>query len=496
MKSNESKNLRPSKLIAKDISESLGRLPPQAPELEEAVLGAILLEKDAINHALAASLAPEHFYFEAHATIYIACLEMFKKSLPIDIRTIIDWLRKDGKLDLISEGAYYIAELTSKVSSAANVDYHIRIVQEKFMKRELIKMGSMIHEQGYSETDIFDNLEEIQKMLFSVDIGRTAQKPVMSAFSLYTNTVKALQSKISHNGLTGIPSGFRPLDAITSGWQRSNLVIIAARPGMGKTSFTMTLAREAARNIPVAVFSLEMASQELMERLISSENKIPNDKLRSGILTALDWEVITKDQGKLSSSKLFIDDTAAISIYELRSKCMRLKHEKDIQMVLIDYLQLMRGDKGGNREQEISSISRGLKSLSKELNIPVIALSQLSRSVETRGGDKRPQLSDLRESGSIEQDSDLVLFLYRPEYYNVTVDEEGMPTQGMCEVIIAKHRSGGTGMVKVKFEKYFTKFSDYDTIQHRDPLPPQDYKSFQVERHKNTFDDKTDDTPF
>lgn len=483
-----------NKLIPRDISDSLGKLPPQCLDLEEIVLGGIMLDKDAINKALASSLKPEHFYDDRHAEIFEACLALFRNSDPIDMRTVVIQLRKTGKIEQVG-GAYYIAELTSKLSTAANIEYHIRVVQEKYMKRSMIQLGAKITQLGYNdETDIWEDIEDAQKDLFALDLGANAQKQIVDILTLYNTTLTALQNKTSNNGITGVPSYFQKLDLITSGWQRSDLILVAARPGAGKTAWMLSVARAAAREVPIVIFSLEMAAQQLMERLISADHSIENDRLRSGILRPEDWQRITADQTKLSSAKLFVDDTPAISIYELRSKCMRLRQEKGIEMVVIDYLQLMRGDRDGNREQEIASISRGLKNLAKELNIPIIALSQLSRAVEMRA-DKRPMLSDLRESGSLEMDSDLCIFLYRPEYYGITVDEEGMPTNGICEVIIGKHRNGGTGMVKIKFEKFFTRFSELE-FQTRVtyPEPPQGtqrgFKDFQVSRREHEFGDE------
>lgn len=461
LKSHRNKN-QPNKLIPQNISESLGKLPPQVREMEEAVLGAIMLEKEAINVALESSLQPDHFYDDRHKEIYTACLGLFSASEPIDLRTVRNQLAKTGKLELIG-GAYFIAELTSKVSSAANISKHIRVVQEKFMARKLIEVASQIHHDAYEDTtDIFDLIEKASNSLYEMDVAKSSQKKILDMVTLMNMTVQNLQAKSSRGGLTGIASGFTLLDRITSGWQKSDLILVGARPGCGKSSWMLSVARTASKEHPVAIFSLEMSSIQLGERLISADYEIENDKMRSGLLQDHEWTRIGHDQTKLSSAKMYIDDTPAISIFELRTKCMRLKREVGLEMIIIDYLQLMTGERSGNREQEISSISKGLKGLAKELNIPVIALSQLSRAVETRA-DKRPMLSDLRESGSLEMDSDLVMFLYRPEYYKITVDENGMPTAGICEIDVAKHRNGGTGMVKVRFLKFFTKFLDLES---------------------------------
>ncbi|HMG89423.1 MAG TPA: replicative DNA helicase [Chryseolinea sp.] len=452
-----------SKLIPRDISESLGKLPPQALDLEEAVLGALMLEKNALN-AVVEFLKPEHFYSEQHKEIYSAIIDLFKSSDPVDMRTVVNQLRKSGKIEVIG-GAYYIAELTSKVSSAANIEYHARVIMEMAIKRELIQVASEIHHNAYEDTtDVFELLDKTEQSIFQIS-DSNLRKNYDNMRNLMTRAIHELQLLKDHkDGLTGVPSGFTALDRMTSGWQRSDLVIIAARPGMGKTAFVVSALRNAAVDfkVPVAIFSLEMASIQLVNRMISAEAELEGEKIKRGSLADHEWTQLVHKTNKLSSAPIFIDDTPALSVLELRAKCRRLKAEHNVQVIVVDYLQLMRGDQGGNREQEIASISRALKGIAKELNVPVLALSQLSRGVETRGGDKRPQLSDLRESGSIEQDADIVMFLYRPEYYKITVDEEGLPTQGMGEVIIAKHRNGSVGSVKLKFIGKYTKFCDFD----------------------------------
>ena len=486
-----------SKILARDIAESLGKLPPQALDLEEAILGALMLEKNALT-AVVEFLRPEHFYSEAHKTIYEAIIDLFKASDPIDMRTVVAQLRKNGKLELV-EGAYKIAELTSKVSSAANIEYHSRIIIEMAIKRDLIKISSQIQKDAFEDTtDVFELLDKTEQSIFQIS-DSNLRKNYDSMKSLMFQATQEIQEKRNHkDGLTGIPSGFSRLDRVTSGWQKSELTIIAARPGMGKTASVVSALRNAAVdfNIPVAIFSLEMASLQLVNRLISAEAELDSEKIKKGNLVDFEWQQLVHKTNRLSSAPIFIDDTAALSILELRAKCRRLKAEHNIQMVVIDYLQLMKGEAGGNREQEIASISRALKGIAKELNVPVIALSQLSRGVETRGGDKRPQLSDLRESGSIEQDADIVMFLYRPEYYKITVDEEGQPTQGMAEVIIAKHRNGSLENVKLEFIGKYTKFADYDSPDGLTPLSSITRES----RLNTTRDDfpprNDDDTPF
>jgi replicative DNA helicase len=485
------------RLIPRDISESLGKLPPQALDLETAVLGAAMLEKKVVLEIIDI-LAAEDFYDDRHKEIWAAIVRLSNKSAPIDMRTVVSELREVGKIELIG-GAYYVAELTSKVSSAANVEYHARVVKEMSLKRNLIRLASEIHHDGYEDTtDVFELIDRVQSQIFEL-LAITGKKSIQSQLQLYTSTLNNLQKKQAGKGVTGTNTGFNDLNRITAGWQDTDLILIAARPGMGKTAFMICASKAAARSgKPAAIFSLEMSAQQLMEREMSSEYDINNDRMRTGFLEDHQWARLGHDPNKLSALPIYIDDTAALSIMELRAKCRRLKAEHGIQLIIIDYLQLMRGErnKGDNREQEIASISRALKGIAKELNLPVIALSQLSRAVETRGGDKRPQLSDLRESGAIEQDADLVAFLYRPEYYNITVDEEGMDTKHAAEVIVSKHRNGGTGTVKIKFEGPYTRFLDWDTA------PARENKLTKITRHEppqieeNRMPYKDPDQPF
>ncbi len=450
-----------------DIGEGLGKVPPQAVELEEAVLGALMLEKDALTEVVDI-LKPESFYVEKNGMIYNAILSLFANSDPVDLLTVTNQLRSSGELELVG-GAYYVTQLTSKVNSAANIEYHARIISEQAIKRELIRISSEIQTDAYEDTtDVFELLDRTEQAMFEVSESNI-RKNYSDMRTLMTQAISDLESlKDKEDGLTGVPSGFTALDRITSGWQRSDLVIVAARPGMGKTAFTLSALRNAAVdfNMPVAFFSLEMGAVQLVNRLISSEAELGSEKLRKGNLADHEWAQLHHKISDLANAPIFIDDTPALSILELRAKCRRLKAQHDIQIIVIDYLQLMSGDtsarKSGNREQEIASISRALKGIAKELNVPVIALSQLSRAVETRGGDKRPQLSDLRESGSIEQDADMVMFLYRPEYYGITEDEEGTPMTGVGEVIIAKNRHGSLEDVRLRFIGQFTKFCDLE----------------------------------
>ncbi|EIM78121.1 replicative DNA helicase [Nitritalea halalkaliphila LW7] len=442
-----------------------GKIPPQAVELEEAVLGALMLEKDALTEVVDI-LKPESFYKDAHKAIYTAILDLFSESSPIDLLTVTNQLRKSGQLE-IAGGAFKVAELTSKVSSAANIEYHARIITEQAMKREMISIASEIQRDAFEETtDVFELLDKMEQSLFEIS-EKNIRKNYSDMRSIMKEAILELEAKKGQkDGLTGVPSGFTALDRVTSGWQKSDLVIIAARPAMGKTAFVLSTLRNAAvdHQRPVVIFSLEMSSVQLVNRLISAEAELDSEKIKKGTLADYEWEQLVHKTSKLAKAPLFVDDTPALSVLELRAKCRKLKAQHDIQMIVIDYLQLMSGDSknsGGNREQEIASISRALKKIAKELSVPVIALSQLSRAVETRGGDKRPQLSDLRESGAIEQDADMVMFLYRPEYYGITEDE-GMSTAGVGEVIIAKHRNGSLETVKLRFIGKYTKFADLD----------------------------------
>lgn len=450
------------------VPQGLGKLPPQALELEEAVLGALMLEKDALTTVIDL-LKPQSFYKDAHQRIFKAILSLFDKSEPIDILTVTQELREQGELEFVG-GAYYVSQLTTRVNSAANIEFHARVITEAAIKRDLISISSEVLGRAFEDTtDVFELLDSTEAKLFEVSESNI-RKNFDDMQSLMHKAIKELEAKKSQKeGLTGVPSGFTALDRVTSGWQPSDLIILAARPAMGKTAFVVSAMRNAAVDFSkgVAIFSLEMSSIQLVNRLISAEAELDSEKIKKGNLAEYEWTQLNHKITRLSQAPIFIDDTPGLSIRELRTKCRRLKAQHDIQMVIIDYLQLMSGNAegskgGGNREQEIASISRALKQLAKELNVPVIALSQLSRAVETRGGDKKPMLSDLRESGSIEQDADMVIFLYRPEYYGITEDEMGNPTLGVGEVIIAKHRNGEVGSVALKFIGKYTKFGNLE----------------------------------
>jgi replicative DNA helicase len=481
-----------------NISE-YGKLPPQAIEVEEIVLGSMMLEKNAVT-AVVDLLKPQVFYKESHQRIFAAISSLFAKSEPIDIITVTNELRIKGDLEIIG-GPYYIAQLTNRVATASNIEFHARIIIEKFIAREMIRISSEIVQDAYQDsTDVFDLLDKAEANLFAVS-EENFRRHYDTMQSLVRKAIDEIQKARSHgDNLTGVPSGFTKLDRITGGWQKSDLIVIAARPGMGKTAFILSMARNMAIDFKkaVAVFSLEMSSVQLVTRLISSETQLPADKLRRGNLEDYEWEQLNAKINKLIDAPIFIDDTAALSIFELRAKCRRLKEQHDIQLIMVDYIQLMTAggtDGKTNREQEISTISRSLKSLAKELNVPVIILSQLNRDLEKRAGSKKPILSDLRESGAIEQDADIVVFIYRPEYYKIENDEYG-PTLGMADVIIAKHRNGALEDVRLKFVNKYAKFEDTEDANFNIPdiLPSSTFEQGGVTTVNKLS--KMDDYPF
>ncbi len=448
----------------------LGKVPPKSIELEMGVLGALMLERDALTSVIDI-LKPDSFYREAHQEIYNSIVQLFNKSEPVDIITVVSQLRKNNKLNAVG-GAHYISYLTNNVGSSANIESHARLIVEYSIRRELISFSSKVQSKAYEDTvDVFNLLDESEQSLF--DVGENLiRKGHSDIRSLVKEAYKELDIRRNQkDGVMGVPSGLIDLDRLTQGWQKSDLVILAARPGMGKTAFMLSTVRNAAvdHNFPVAIFSLEMSGIQLINRLMSSESELEGDKLRRGSLVEHEWQQLMHKTDKLSEAPIYVDDTPALTIFELRAKCRRLKAKHDIQLIVIDYLQLMSGDtssrnKSGNREQEIAAISRALKCLAKELKVPVIALSQLSRAVETRGGDKKPQLSDLRESGSIEQDADMVLFLYRPEYYGLEEGADGEQFEsGYTELIVAKHRNGELRNIGLKYISKFTRFTNRET---------------------------------
>ncbi|MAR64788.1 MAG: replicative DNA helicase [Flammeovirgaceae bacterium] len=485
------KNIRGSKI---DINKNLdlGKLPPQALDLEESVLGALMLEKDALTDVIDI-LKPENFYKDANKEIYKSIIDLFNESEPVDLLTVTSQLKKNGKLEYVG-GSYYVTQLTTRVNSASNIEYHARIILEQSIKRQLIEVSGEVQKDAYEDTtDVFDLLDNTEQSLFDISESHI-RKNYSQVKGLMKEAIDELQAKKTRkDGITGVPSGFIDLDNITSGWQPSDLVIIAGRPSMGKTAFVLSMMRNASidHEMPIALFSLEMSSLQIVNRLISSEAELDSDKIKKGNLKDYEWQQLLHKTDQLNNAKIFIDDTPALTILELRAKSRRLKSQHNIQCIIVDYLQLMSGEYGkssGNREQEIASISRSLKAIAKELNVPVLALSQLSRAVETRGGDKRPVLSDLRESGSIEQDADMVLFIYRADRYDITEDEDGNLTAGVAEVLLRKNRNGPTGKVKLKFIERYAKFAD---LSSNDGMTTKKYQS----KANNNFDSQKND-PF
>ncbi|MDX1421229.1 MAG: replicative DNA helicase [Rubricoccaceae bacterium] len=454
---------RPANVVP--LHEQAGRMPPQAVDVEQSVLGAMLIEREAIPRAIEI-LPADAFYEPRHQRIYGAIESLFERGNPVDLVTLTEELKRRGDYEGI--GGYYLSELTTRVASAANVEYHARIIAEKSLLRKLIATMTGVVGMAYDPTtDAFDLLDDAERQIFQISESQL-RKGAVAMREVVRETFEHLDSIHGRaGGLTGVPSGFTQLDALTGGWQPSDLIIIAARPSMGKTALSLAMMRNAAlhpeRAVPVAYFSLEMSAGQLAQRLLTSEARVDAQAARTGRLHDDEWPKLARAAGRLAETPVFIDDTPGLGILELRAKCRRLKAEHNIGLVIVDYLQLMHGTTQGrnaNREQEIAQISRSLKGLAKELNVPVVALSQLSRAVETRGGDKRPQLSDLRESGSIEQDADVVGFIYRAERYGITVDENGNSTEGLAEVIIGKQRNGPIGSVKLAFVNQYARFEN------------------------------------
>jgi len=454
------------------IALEAGKIPPQSQELERTVLGALMLEKEAIIE-VQEYLKPETFYHEHHEKIFRAIQDLSFRHEPIDMYTVTEELKKKGELDEIG-GPYYLSQLTMSVGSAAHIDYHAKVLAQKYIQRQLISATAEIQCDSFKEDALVDELlDTAQQKIF--EIGEDNIHRQTEHVGIVVNkAIKELEeAQQREDGLSGLPSGFTSLDRMTLGWQPADLIIVAARPSMGKTAFVLSMARNMTveHNIPVAFFSLEMPSVQLAKRLMVSETGIESDKIRGGKkMENHEWKQIDSTIQNLVKAPLYIDDTPALSIFEFRSKARRLAAAHDIKLIVVDYLQLMTGppEMRGLREQEVSAVSRLLKAVAKELNIPVIALSQLNRAVETRGGNKRPQLSDLRESGAIEQDADLVLFIHRPEAYGITEDEQGLSLRGIAEIIIAKHRNGSTADVQLAFKKHQARFAaldDSDLIQ-------------------------------
>ena len=443
-----------------------GKLQPQAIDLERAVLGALMIDNESLSDTID-SLHPEYFYKREHQKIFEAIVKLFNNTQPVDLLTVTEELKKMGEIDFIG-GFSYISELTNNIASASNTEFHARIIAEKFIKRSLISISNNIINDAFNESvDIFDLLSTAEEKLFTVTEGtlRKSYDKMSILIKGALENIEILRNK--EDTLSGIPTGFSNLDRVTSGWQASDLIIIAARPGMGKTAFALSMARNIAIDYkkPVGFFSLEMSSEQLVNRLIASEAQLGANKLRKGDLADHEMIQLHEKIKYLSEAPIFIDDTPALTIFELRAKARRLVKNHKVGILIIDYLQLMHaGGNAGNREQEISTISRSLKGIAKELKIPVIALSQVNRGVESRSGvgSKRPMLSDLRESGAIEQDADIVTFIYRPEYYKIYEWDNGDDSRGQAELIIAKHRNGSLKNVRLKFIDEFAKFSDLD----------------------------------
>ena len=448
----------------KRTEEELSQLMPQNIEAEEAILGAILVNPSCMNR-IVEHLRPESFYKPAHRYVYEAMLQLYNGEDKIDIVSVSDVLNVNQKLDLVG-GRAFINDLSYNTITTANVEYYSKIVQEKAIKRSLINAGSEIVSAGYDVNPIEESLEQAEKLIFDI-ASQKASKSLISIKDIVFEVYAKIEERANNKGqLTGVSTGFYDLDTYTNGLQKSDLIILAARPAMGKTAFALNIAQNVAlrAKVPVAIFSLEMSKSQLAQRLMCSEAEVDTQRLKTGNMQAKDWEKLATASANLSEAKIYIDDTAGCTITDLRAKCRRLAMaEKDLGLIVIDYLQLIEGTGREDRMQQISSISRGLKILAKELNVPILALSQLSRAVEGRT-DKRPMLSDLRESGSIEQDADIVMFIYRDEYYkNANEDEdesEKASNKGEAEIIIAKHRNGPIGIVKLLFQGSITKFKN------------------------------------
>jgi replicative DNA helicase len=448
-----------------------GKMAPQAPDLEGAVLGAIMLEPQKLAEVLEIIQSPECFYSDANQRIYTSIRRLFDKGSRIDFMTVCEDLRKNSELEMVG-GSYYVTSLTRDVVSSAHIEEHARIVMQKYILRELIRMsGEIIGDAYENSSDVFDLLDKAETNLYEIT-DKHLRKNFSGINSILAKTIHEIELQANKkDDLTGVPSGFRDLDRITSGWQRTDLIILAARPAVGKTAFALNLVMNAAlhntQTTGVAFFSLEMSAGQLVKRMLSAVTDVPLGKITKGQLAEHEIIQIHQRMGKLSAANIFIDDQAALNIFELRAKCRRLKQKYNIGLVIIDYLQLMQGsvERGGNREQEISKISRDLKGLAKELEIPIIALSQLNRGVESRkDGAKLPQLSDLRESGAIEQDADMVMFLYRPDYYGLEKNPDGDVIPGETWINIAKHRNGKTDIVKVKANLEIQRFEDMPEV--------------------------------
>jgi replicative DNA helicase len=458
------------------------KVPPHSAEAEMATLGAIMLDRIALSKVIEI-VEPDCFYREAHRKIYEAMLFMSERSITIDLVSLSEELRRLGTLENIG-GSFYLSEINRSTPTASNVEHYARIVQEHYLKRQLISASGRIMERAYDPaTDALEEIDEAEKMIFDIAEKRLRKTYVgMDKLAKETFDLIASMASGTKDGLTGVPTGYMRLDEMLGGFRKSDLVIIAARPSMGKTALALSIARNAAveSNVPVAFFSIEMAAIQLTVRLLSAEARVNAHNILTGRISDGEFPELAKKMDKLAKAPIFIDDSASLSIMELRAKCRRLKAERNIGLVMIDYLQLMHGSKAESREREISQISRSLKQLAKELDVPVVALSQLNRSVESRS-DKRPMLSDLRESGSIEQDADVVMFINRPEHYEITTYDDGQPTENTAELIIGKQRNGPIGTVRVSYLKDYARFENL--IFGREE--PPEYGGSIVSGHRN-----------
>ena len=469
---------RSQSTVIKVGANEAGKLPPQAPELEDSVLGALMIEKDAYG-VVADLLRPEVFYKDQNRLVYEAIRALASKDQPIDILSVGEKLKSEGTLAQAG-GTVYLSELTRRVASTAHLRYHAQIVAQKATARDLIAMAAQIEEKGFDETqDVEELMQEAEAGIFEIS-QRSQKRDVTQIDPVIEEAFLRMEKAAKNDGsISGIPSGFHALDKITSGWQTPDLIIIAARPAMGKTAFVLSMARNMAvdRKIPVAIFSLEMSNVQLVNRLIMNVCEIEGDKIKTGKMSKSDHQKLNTKINVMKGAPLYLDDTPSLSIFELRSKARKLVREHGIKLIIIDYLQLMnaQGSSFGSREQEVSIISRSLKALAKELDIPIIALSQLNRGVESRQGieGKTPQLSDLRESGAIEQDADMVCFIHRPEYYRIYSDEKtGKNLQGLAQIIVAKHRNGATDSIWLRFRGKYAKFQNEDEAVDEDEIAP------------------------
>lgn len=483
---------------------AIGKLPPQNLEMEEAVLGAVMLEKEKLSDVTEILPRAECFYSDAHQKVYEAILDLLSDGLSVDILTVAEKLNQKGQLELVG-GAYALAKMTNGIVSSANVVSHAKIVMEKFIQRELIRVSGQILTQSYEDgSDVFELLDKAETELFEIS-NNYLRNDYQDLSSVLVDTLKQIEeAKNQKEEIIGVPTGYDHLNQLTAGWQKTDLIILAARPSVGKTAFALNLAINAAldpfKPVPVAVFSLEMSCDQLVRRMLSMVTEVPLQSISRGQMNDKEFLQLTQRSDKLSKAKIFLDDQAGLNIFELRAKCRRLKDKHDIGIIIIDYLQLMQGPnaKGGNREQEISKISRELKGLAKDLAVPIIALSQLSRAVEQRGEkSKVPQLSDLRESGAIEQDADMVCFLFRPEYHGISADENGDTVEGLTFLNIAKHRNGSLDSLKFKADLSVQKFYEYHEHNMMDPGqwnndPAANYNP--SKGFKNNYDDNAIDS--